>query len=534
MISTYALEYPHIHEIFFMSDTPAERNTLETHAYVFIASFCLMVIELVAGRIMAPYLGSSLYTWTGIIGVVLTGITVGNYCGGVLAERGAAWKSVALIYTFAGFAAALSYYSYLPTVDVIGALNFPIQAATLTFAIIGFFPISFLLSMITPIVITLSLKSLKKTGTTVGKVYAISASASIAGTFAAGYLLIPLLGVKTIVLSVSAVLLLAGIVASRGGTARELTVKAALVLLWASLLTPKFCTTETAYYCLNIEPVKSERGEGYRLVLDRLTHSYIFEDPHTLEYDYEAVYGVLAEYMSQQLAGKRPMNTLNIGGGGYTMPRFIYEVYPDAQVDVVEIDPAVTEVNTKYFGLNPDGPIRTYNMDARVFFARGADGNRYDLIFGDAFNDYSIPYHLTTLEFTNLIQDHLTPNGVYALNTIDDTADGRLLSSFLRTLQEVFDHVELSPAGQEWGNEGRNTFVILASDSPLNISAWRTAADVAYSNNITHPQPILQEKVAYFVPHEDVDTLALRQGSVLLTDNYAPVDSMTAPLFKEF
>ncbi|MFH1047644.1 MAG: fused MFS/spermidine synthase [Patescibacteria group bacterium] len=515
-----------------MINVLAERHTVETHAYVFIASFCLMVIELVAGRIMAPYLGSSLYTWTSVIGVVLVGIALGNYTGGVLAERGASWRSVAFIYTFAGFAAALSHYTYAPTMDLIQALNLPMQAATVFFVVVGFFPVSFMLSLITPIVITLSLKSLEKTGTTVGKVYAVSTAASIAGTFAAGFLLIPLIGVKTIVLSVSAILILMGIVISRGGTTKELVVKATLLLLLASFLTPKFCEKETAYYCLNLEYNISERGEGYRFVLDRLTHSYVFDNPQTLEYDYEAVYAVLTEYMSERLGDRRPLRTLNIGGGGYTMPRYISTTYPDASVDVVEIDPMVTEANTEFFDLNPAGQIRTYNQDARMFFAHGADGNRYDVIFGDAFNDYSVPYHLTTVEFAELIRQQLTPDGIYALNTIDDLEDGRLMSSFVKTLSEVFPHVQVSSSGKDWLADGRNTFVILASQQPIDLAVWQTAADVAYQSYLTQPAPVLIENVKKLVPQEDVADLAARPGSVKLTDNYAPVDSMTAPLFK--
>jgi len=511
----------------------ARRGSFEAHALVFTASFCLMVIELVAGRIIAPYLGSSLYTWTSVIGVVLTGITIGNYAGGVMAERGAAWKSISLLFTFAGFATALSYYTYSPMANVVEQLGLPIQLATVMVSIIGFFPLSLLLSMITPIVITVSLTSLKKTGTTVGRIYAVSAMASIAGTFAAGFLLIPLIGVKTIVMVVSGVLLLAGIVASRGKTTKELTLKAAVILLWISFLTPKFCTVESAYYCINLEPTQSERGYGYRMILDRLTHSYVFDDPQKLEYDYESVYGVLTEYMAQRL-GNQQLRTLNIGGGGYTMPKFIEHNYPGAQVDVVEIDPMVTKVNTQYFGLNPEGDIRTYNMDARIYFARGADGNQYDLIFGDAFNDYSIPYHLTTVEFNELVRNQLAPGGIYALNTIDDLRRGRLLASFMQTLGAVFPYVELSTAGKDWRDYGRNTFVVLASDEPIDIDKWNEAADLAYDDKIASPQSLTLEQVKELLPADVVKNIATRKGGIKLTDNYAPVDSMTAPLFKDF
>lgn len=481
---------------------------------------------------MAPYLGNSLYTWTSVIGVVLSGITLGNYVGGVLAEKGARWKSIATLFAFAGFAAAVSFYMYAPTAEVIYGLQLPMPMATFVFALVGFFPISVLLSMITPIVITASLKSLDKTGTTVGKIYAVSAAASIAGTFAAGYFLIPLIGVKTIVMTVSAILLLIGIAASRGGSAKELAVKMAVVLLWASMLTPKFCLVETAYYCISVDSSQSERGYGYRFILDRLTHSFVFESPDILEYDYETVYAVTTEYMSRKLEGRRPMRTLSIGGGGYTMPKYITDNYPGSQVDVVEIDPMVTQTNVKYLGLNPYGDIRTYNEDARMFLAHGADGNRYDLIFGDAFNDYSIPYHLTTVEFLESVKETLAPGGVYALNSIDDFERGRVLASFLRTIGEVFPHVEVQPMGQDWQSAGRNTFMIFASEEPLDRYQWSVAADAAYEDIIASPYSLPLTEAKFLVSEEEMVRMLADRKPILLTDNYAPVDSLTAPLFR--
>ncbi|MFH2062922.1 MAG: fused MFS/spermidine synthase [bacterium] len=508
-----------------------ERGKREPLLYVFAAGFCMMVIELVAGRIVAPYLGSSLYTWTGVIGVVLLGMAVGNYAGGVMAERGAAWRSVSAIFAFAGLAAASSYYTYLPASELVYGLGIPIIPATFMFAFVGFFPVSFLLSLITPIVVALTLPSVERAGTTVGRIYAISSLASILGTFVTGYLLIPFLGVKTVVLTVAALLLLVSILASRGRTTGRPAVHAAVVLLWLGLLGSRFCSVESAYYCINVEPSHSERGSGYRLVLDRLTHSFVFSDPTVLEYDYETVYGVVAEYAHERLGASRPLRTLSIGGGGYTMPKFVQENYPGSLIDVVEIDPEVTEVNERLLGLNPDGQIRTFNEDARVFFARGAEGGRYDLIFGDAFNDYSIPYHLTTLEFSRAVHDRLTPDGIYALNMIDDSSDGRLLASFLRTMGEVFSEIDVSTVGRSLSAAGRNTFVILASDRPIDRDAWRSAASEAYTVRIAAPQSLTLDEAAGLLDRSQVRTLAERRGGIRLTDNYAPVDSLVAPLF---
>src|SRR3989339_677629 len=513
------------------TNTTVIRSTAEVLSYVFAAGFCLMVIELVAGRIMAPYLGSSLYTWTSVIGVVLLGMAVGNYTGGVIAERGAAWRAVSFIFAASALAAAISYYTYVPASELVYGLGLPVVPATFMFAFFGFFPVSFLLSLITPIIITLTLPSVEKAGTTVGRVYAVSSLASILGTFVSGYILIPFLGVKTIVLSVAAVLLLVSIVTSRGLTTRRLSVQATVVLLWLGLFGSRFCDVESAYYCINVEPSSSERGTGYRLVLDRLTHRFVFSDPTILEYDYETVYGVAVEYVHGRLDSRRSLRTLSIGGGGYTMPKFVLENYPDSLIDVVEIDPEVTEINERRLGLDPRGRVRTFNEDARVFFARGAEGERYDIVFGDAFDDYSIPYHLTTLEFAQAIHDRLTPDGVYALNMIDDTSDGRLLASFLKTLSEVFPRIEVSSVGRSLTSAGRNTFVILASDYLIDAADWRQAAVSAYSSRIAKPQSLTLDQASELLSRQQINELANRHGGVRLTDNYAPVDNLIAPLF---
>ena len=113
------------------------------------------------------------------------------------------------------------------------------------------------------------------------------------------------------------------------------------------------------------------------------------------------------------------MKTLFLGGGAYCFQRHMQFAYPGTGVDVAEIDPAVTEANFRATGLPRDTPIKTYWGDARQFVELNQDSKQYDLIFGDAFNDFSVPWHLTTREFNEKIKKMLTPNGVYMINIID-------------------------------------------------------------------------------------------------------------------
>lgn len=511
------------------------RRRYRPHVLVFIAGFSLMVIELVASRIVAPYLGSSLYTWTGVIGVVLLGIAIGNYAGGLLAEKGVGWRGIGFIFVAAGLAAVISFFISLPLAKSIKLFEPPLPLAIMFFSFLEFFPISLFLSTITPIVISLSLDSLKKTGTTVGRIYAISTAASIIGTFATGFVLIPFLGVKTIVLGVAALLLLTGLLTARddkligGGP-----VLVMVLLLWASLLVPSYCFTETAYYCVRIKSQYSEDGvENRILVLDKLVHSHVYADPARLGYDYETAYAIAAEYAGRR-AEPRPLRVLFLGGGGYVMPRFLEETRPEAELTVVEIDPGVSDVAVRYFGVNPEGRIRTVNEDARLFLTDHAAGETYDLIYGDAYNDISIPFHLTTREFFALVGEHLAPRGVYALNVIDAYGHGRVLSSFLQTAAEVFPYLEVATLNPGWqDNPWRTTYVLLASNEELDRGDWLAAAQTAYNRDIASPAPVPIEMAGHLMSEQDKGAFLAGHRGLVLTDDYVPIDSLVTPLFRD-
>jgi len=116
---------------------------------------------------------------------------------------------------------------------------------------------------------------------------------------------------------------------------------------------------------------------------------------------------------------KRPLQDPLSWRGRLYLPRFIEATYPEAEVDVVEIDPEVTRVVYEYLGI-PDGTaIRSFNEDARWFLMNLKESGQYDFIFGDAFNDLSIPYHLTTKEFARLLKRALKPDGLLMANVID-------------------------------------------------------------------------------------------------------------------
>ncbi|MDE3075530.1 MAG: fused MFS/spermidine synthase, partial [Chloroflexota bacterium] len=443
-----------------------------SYLVVFVASGCTLIIEIVAGRIVAPYVGVSIYTWTSVIGVVLAGISLGNYCGGLVADRWASRRTLGVVLGLGG----LSSLAILPLIALTTNHSYPphfsLVAKIVVMTAIIFFPPSFILGMVSPVVIKLVLRDLARTGGVVGRIYAFSTLGSIVGTFLTGFVLIASFGTRLIVLGVGLTLLLMALVfgglAGSRKTAAAIAVGVAIVLVGARNLhaLSSGCTRETDYYCIRVESQEIDGRQLQQLILDHLIHSYSdLNDPTYLNYGYERVYAELTDYVARRHADFR---ALHLGGGGYTMPRYIETVYPRATDDVLEIDPGVTATAYSSMGIRPSPRVRTTNIDARLGVVSLPHDHQYQLIFGDAFNDLSVPYHLTTREFDRQLSQLLAPDGFYLANIIDKLRGGRFLASVVGTLRTVFPYVYVLNDFASWDSAAQNTYVVAASASPID------------------------------------------------------------------
>lgn len=507
-----------------MPASPLMRTWLwRPNLIVFLASACIMIIELVAGRMIAPYVGVSLYTWTSVIGVVLAGMSLGNFLGGEVADRLASMSLLGVAFIAAGLASL----SILLTINLLGGTlpdSWPIVLEILTLTGATFFVPSAVLGAISPIVVKLAVRDLAETGSTVGRIYASSAVGSIAGTFATGFVLISWFGTHAIIWGVSVTLLALGLILAVSGRWRQLVLPALLIVagsafLWNQPWLQGPCLRETNYFCIKVQEEERD-GEPVRvLILDRLVHSYTsLNDPTKLVYGYEKIYAELTAYKAQQTDA---LKALFIGGGGYTFPKYMEAVYPESQLDVIEIDPGVTQVAYEHLGLDRDTRIVTYNQDARLFLEQPAP-EQYDLILGDAFNDYSVPYHLTTQGFNDRVQAWLAGDGLYAVNMIDG-AKGEFLRAYIHTLRQTFNHVYVAPTIDGWRRSPRSTFVLVATDTPLSVTAFERI-DGDDGDTLFARQALTKLEI------EEI----LSEGHVVtLTDQYAPVDQMLAPVFRD-
>jgi spermidine synthase len=488
---------------------------------VFISSGCIMILELVAGRIIAPNVGVSLYTWTSVIGIVLAGISLGNYLGGRLADRWASPTLLGIIFSLAGLA-SLAVLA-IDNLDILSMVQWPLIPEILVLITALFFVPSAILGTISPVVAKLAVRDLAKTGRTVGMIYASGSVGSIVGTFATGFLLISWFGTHAIVWGVGLVLLALGLLFLFEG--RQQWAFPALLLLLVAGALPALrqqwltgpCTRETNYFCIKVQEEEKADGPVRILILDRLVHSYSsLNNPTQLVYGYEKAYAEVTAYQATQ---HDPLHALFIGGGGYTFPRYMEAVYPSSTLHVVEIDPGVTEIAHQMLGLSRDTQVVTYNEDARMFLEQEPTAH-YDLIFGDAFNDYSVPYHLTTKEFNDRVHAWLAGDGLYVVNIIDGPW-GSFLRAYIYTLRQSFRYVYVSPTIASWHEASRSTFVLVGSDVPLDLDA---ITELSGGSSIL---------VGNLLSDPEIDALLAEGRLAMLTDRYAPVDQMLAPVFQD-
>ncbi len=267
---------------------------------------------------------------------------------------------------------------------------------------------------------------------------------------------------------------------------------------------------ESNYYTINIFDIMVQGRSVKAISLDHLIHSYVdTNDPTFLGYDYEKIFAGVASYIA---GDKTDMKVLFIGGGGYSFSRYLEVTYPEASIEVLEIDPEVTKVAYSQLGLPEASRIVTHNEDARIFLIDRQAETKYDLVVGDAFNDMSVPYHLTTLECNEEIKAIMAPNGLYMANLIDNLRDGRFIRSFMKTLSQSFKQVYLVLGI----GTGTSTYVVMATNGDFSPAEFAIMEGLGPGSLMTL---------------DEIERTLGKTEAVVLTDDYVPVDNMIAPLF---
>jgi len=507
-------------------------------ATVFFSSACIMILELVAGRLIARHLGSSLYTWTSIIGVVLAGIAIGNYLGGRIADRFKARKALAVLFALCSVAcvAVVILNNLVGQWILLWHFSWPVRI--FTHVSLVFLGPSTLLGTISPVVAKMALDQGLPTGRTVGDIYAWGAAGSIAGTFLAGFYLIATFGTIAIIWTISASMLVMAILYWARFWA---------LYVWAVILTvlvtmgmapvnwaegagaglalrekpdPHLIYEDESQYCYIAVKSLSDTPDKRAFMQDKLMHSSIeMDNILDLKYSYEQIYAAVTHLLSR---GKGQLSVLVIGGGGYVYPRYVEKVWAGSRVDVVEIDPGVTEAAMQAFGLERDTSINTFTMDARNYVnqlleqeSAGGRKTRYDFIYEDALNDYSVPYQLTTKEFNDKIAQMLRDDGAYMIELIDIYDSGLFMGALINTLEQTFAHVYV--VAEKEPRRVRNTFVVIAAKREISFE------------NLREQKPV-QGLELWILDSSEIEELKQKPNGMVLTDDYAPVENLLVPV----
>ncbi len=480
--------------------------------YVFsiLCGAVLMAVEIVGGRLLSPYFGSSVYVWGSIISVFLIALSAGYYLGGIVADKKPSIVLLAGFISVSGLLILMIPLLVLPLVRV--AFNAGLgNYGALVVSLLLFFLPSLGLGMVSPYVVKLGMKEADRLGNLVGGFYAISTFGSIIGTFLTTFVLIPIFGVREILIASGILLVVISLIVL---LSQRFLLEGAIVmfLLTVSLIVTYFLIPGTAESYQGKEVLYSretlynnlavvDNNQGYRYLMFNETQQTAMNKkaPNDHVWPYTAVMSAAANFYAPD--GK---SVLQIGLGGGTIPKYTLAYRPDVHTDVVEIDPEVIKTAQKYFSVPETPKLDLYAEDGRMFLRDKK--NEYDVIMVDAYNRLSIPFHLTTKEFFDQLGAALKPGGVVIFNVVS-SIEGEyspFFKSLLHTAEQVFPNRRLFQTEATKPTDLDN-LILVVSKEQLE-PAQRLAGRPEYTGQI------------------DVS------DSIILTDNYAPVENLAVSI----
>lgn len=477
---------------------------------VFICGAVVMVFELVGSRVLGPYFGTSIFVWTSLIGIILGSLSLGYYLGGKISDKKPDFNILSWLIFLAAVFIALTIFIKDWLLIFLQINVSDIRTSSIIASLILFLPASVLLGMVSPYAAKLKLDSLNTSGSTIGNLYAISTAGSIIGTFLSGFYLIPHFGTNKLLIILSITLMVVSLLLA---AKKFIKIKSAVIIVmliswfafnWFNYLLEKkgFVDVDTAYNRIWIY-------DGYDKITKELIRvfsinneysSAMFKNKDGLVYEYTKYYH-LAKHFNPGFK-----TTLMLGGAGYSYPKDFLLKYPLATIDVVEIDPMVTELAKKYFKLKENPNLTIYHEDGRVYLNKTP--KKYDLIFGDAFSSrYSLPYQLTTKEAVQKEYDMLNEKGAVILNIISSIKGetGQFLRAEYATYKNIFPQIYLFPVLDSNNGDQVQNIILVALKSKQKPTFYDDEPELN-----EYLQHLWREKIEADKP--------------ILTDDFTPVD----------
>lgn len=487
-------------------------------AVTFISGFVLMAVEIIASRVVAPLIGSSIYSWTAIIGVVLFGISLGNYYGGKLIDKNP--NPEILAYSLLTAAISIALIPLLVNIaDPLVLLGIPLLLKVSILAALFFLLPSVLLGTIFPSAIKLYMRELSVAGESAGLLSGLGALGSITGTFLTGFFFIGFIGSSFTLYTLSLIL----VITSWTFYKSIKYIAAALIVISMLFITNAYgknksdkviFESESNYYDIKVVRGKYNNSDVRLLFLDLDGHSIEGTSGKKVG-TYQEISPILRAFT------KNIRGALVIGGGSYQIPKDIARLY-GANVTVVEIDPTVTDIANKFFNA-ADYPIHTVNTDGRLFLKTGKE--KFDVIFADAFNSFiSMPWYMATEESFTLSSESLNNKGVYALSIISTLSGpgSGLYQSVLKTFSQVFSNYYVLYLGKN-ENDIQN-IILVGKNSEEKVDELELkniiaslAAESGGKLNVGY----------LYKPKPD-------PSAIIMKDDFAPVEKLTTPLINSY
>ena len=536
------------------------RTAIAIGIAVFLSGAVLLGVEIAASRVLAPTFGSSLYVWGSLIGIVLTGLAIGYFAGGIIADR---MPSAYLLMTVLALGAVL--VALLPVVDETvlswivrwdpGPRLDPLLAATILFG-----PPSVVLASASPIAVRLAASSLEHLGRTAGSLFSISTAGSIFGTFVTAFWLVPELGTNQVLAVGAATLVAAALIVALAvrllPAAAVLAGGLAAAVALTLSLAPEQGGVIRGVAAQNWSPLYRQReartpgpldpasvgsvGTGYtvRAARDTRYHRMVVaddSDSRYLRFDSSFQSGMwladpfktrfrYTDYLDLGIAHHPAAeDVLFIGLGGGSAPKRFWRDFPRLQLQVVELDGDVVDAAYRWFELPRDPGLAVDVDDGRRWLNRHEQ--RWDVIVIDAFYADSIPFHLATSEFLQLVRQRLAPGGVVVVNVIGALTgdDSKLQRSLTKTYRSAFPTVLTYPVYDSASDRNPSytrNIILVATDAAAPTTdflrqRWRTIRKAAPT------APDLDRAIA------DRWERPIRFDDVpVLTDDYAPTDAL--------
>ena len=534
-----------------------ERNLLKSNIYLYLTEFfagmSVMAVELGASRLLAPYFSSSQIVWTIIIGTIMIAMALGNLYGGHSADKNPnPDKLYGRIIIAAIWIAAIPVVGKYIIIGISALLifsvnhNFLVAAGFAACMVIFVFPL-FLLGTVTPSLVKYTVNNLDNSGKTVGKLNAFNTIGSIIGTFVPTFISIPAVGTSVTFLIFAGILLLLAVLYFLSAKvsmnrAKKVPISAILFLLccifghdnsfafWQKDLTYE---GESIYNYLQVYENEDEVVLSTN-VLFGVQSVYEKEKELTgMYYDY----AMAAPYMAG-IKEKEQLDILILGMGTGTYATQCRRYFDNVNIEGVEIDQKITNLAVKYFALPEDIPVTTY--DGRAYL--NAVDKTYDVIMVDAYQDITIPFQMSSVEFFTLVKEHLTEDGVMVVNmNMRGTQEGNINQYLSDTIASVFDEVytvdvrgstnrELFACGEkntalddgDSGVSGTSAVNPGASVSSVVLSRFQKNVELENDRELTKMLERVSENLTEY-----------QAGNYRMTDDKAPVELLGMQVIDE-